>query len=287
MVYAIADALRQDKMAQTWSHLRYWGYGGTGRGTRLTAPKTILITGASGAIGTALAYEYAGPDTQLLLFGRDQARLQDTASHCEAMGASARTWSVDLAKIESATASALEADELHPIDLLIANAGVMIPPAASSERWDDVAQTLQINVMGTLAMVVPLAQRMSARGGGQIALMSSLASYRGLPAAPAYSASKAALRAYGEGIRPRLAESSVKVSVICPGFVESAMSRRCPGPKLFVCTPEAAAARIRRSLRRNQAHIAFPFALAFGTAFVAALPVTWGDVLLRWFNGPR
>ena len=250
-------------------------------------PKTILITGASGAIGAALAREYAAPGTKLLLFGRDQARLQQSASDCEALGAMARTWSVDIADPNLTKASVLEADDIHPIDLLIANAGIMIPPTAANERWDDVVATLQVNVLGTLAAAVPLAERMIARGGGQIALMSSLASYRGLPVTPIYSASKATLRAYGESIRPRLAGEGVQVSVICPGFVESEMGKAFPGRKLFVGTAEAAATRIRRGLRRNRAHIAFPFPLVLATAFVAALPVSWGDALLRWFNWPR
>ena len=199
----------------------------------------------------------------------------------------ARTWSVDIADPNLTKASVLEADDMHPIDLLIANAGIMIPPTAANEHWDNVAASLQVNVLGTLATVVPLAERMVERGGGQIAVMSSLASYRGLPVTPIYSASKAALRAYGESIRPRLAGEGVRVSVICPGFVESEMGKAFPGRKLFVGTPEAAAARIRRGLRRNRAHIAFPFPLVLATAFVAALPVTWGDTLLRWFNWPR
>jgi hypothetical protein len=113
---------------------------------------------------------------------------------------------------------------------------------------------------------------MRARRSGQLALISSLAAYYGLPVTPSYCASKAALKAYGEAIRGWLASEGVRVSVVMPGYVESQMCREMPGPKPFLWSAERAAQHIRLGLARNRARISFPFPLNLGTWLLAVLP---------------
>lgn len=244
-----------------------------------------MITGASGAIGTALARAYAAPDTTLLLLGRDPARLQRAAREAEVRGARVHTSSVDLRDRERTIETLRRLDAAHPVDLLIANAGVMHAPAARVERWQDVAAMLAVNVDACLATVVTLAERMLARGRGQIAIMSSLAALRGLPAAPGYSASKAAVNAYGEALRGRLAGTGVRVSVVCPGVIDSPMGDAFPGHKPVVYSPERAARLIRRGLARDRARIAFPAPMALGLDLLALLPVGLGNALLARLFG--
>jgi short-subunit dehydrogenase len=136
-------------------------------------------------------------------------------------------------------------------------------------------------VRAVLATATTLLPYMVRRGSGQIALMSSLLGYVGMPAAPAYSASRAAVRIYGETLRAPLARHGVRVNVVMPGFVKSDMSDQLPGPKLLLMSPEAAARRIQRGLERNEARISFPLPLAVGSWLLSVLPPAVSQSILR------
>ena len=122
---------------------------------------------------------------------------------------------------------------------------------------------------------------MQQRGHGQIALMSSAASFRGMPSAPAYSASKAAVRAYGEALRGTLAPAGIRVSVICPGFVRSRITGANRFRMPLLMDAGRAARIIRRGLARNKARIAFPFPTYFAAWLLGALPPGLTDPLVR------
>jgi len=224
--------------------------------------RCIVITGASSGIGEALALDYAAPGIALGLSGRDGGRLSKIAQACRARGAAVRADTVD-ATDRAAMAKWLAAfDEAHPVDLLIANAGVSLSqndPAL--EAFDTVRRTMAINFDGVLNTVEPLVGRMAARRQGQIGLMSSLAGFYGRPVSASYSASKAAVRVWGESIRFPLAKDNVGVSVICPGYVESRMSDGLTGAKPFLMRASRASQIIRRGLAHNHARIAFPLPL--------------------------
>ena len=123
------------------------------------------------------------------------------------------------------------------------------------------------------------------RGAGQIAIVSSLASFRGFPGAPAYSASKAAVRVWGEALRARHREDGIAVSVICPGFVVSRMTDRNLFPMPLLMTADRAARIIRRGLARNRGRIAFPWPTYFVSWLLGVLPPFLGDRLLK--DAPR
>ena len=156
-----------------------------------------------------------------------------------------------------------EADGARGLDLLIANAGVSGGSGGTihGEESRQVRHIMAVNVDGMLNTVLPVIPRMAARHRGQIAIMSSLAGFRGLPSAPAYSASKAAMRFYGEGLRGWLGRQGVEVSVICPGYIATRMTRGNPFPMPFLMSAEKAACIIARGLRRNRGRIAFPWQL--------------------------
>ena len=138
-----------------------------------------------------------------------------------------------------------------------------------------------VNLEGVLNTAYPAIERMAERGRGQLALMSSLAGYRGFPDAPAYSASKAAVKALAEAWRGALAPRGVRVSVICPGFIETPMTAGRKFRMPFLLSAEHAAGIIASGLARNRPRIAFPWQMALGTWVVAALlPPALADRML-------
>lgn len=246
------------------------------------APETVLITGASGGIGRALAELYARPGIALVLHGRDGARLEAVAAACRAKGAQVQTEMLDLRDVAVWMQRLGVLCAQRPVDLAIVNAGVSAQIGAGrGEEWSSIEEIIDVNLRAALATVHALLPSMRRKGRGQIALISSLSAYFGLPITPSYCASKAALKAYGESLRGWLAAEGIAVNVVLPGFVESAMSARFPGPKSFVMSPEQAARVIRRGLERNRARIAFPFPLNWGMWCLAALPPELSTWILR------
>lgn len=159
-------------------------------------------------------------------------------------------------------------------DLLIVNAGItrMIGREEDGEPLDGALDVLAVNLEGALATVAGVLPEMRRRGHGQIALISSLAAYYGLPRTPAYCASKAALKVYGEALRAWLAPEGIAVNVVLPGFVDTPMTDSLKGPKPSTLSAQRAALLIRRGLERNRARIAFPRVLAWGLVFLSLLP---------------
>jgi short-subunit dehydrogenase len=188
---------------------------------------------------------------------------------------------VDVTDREALAAWLTRFDDAHPVDLLIANAGVSIDKDNSSlDDFSIVRRTMAVNVDGVFNTVEPLIGRMMGRRRGQIALVSSLASFIGLPYSASYNASKAAVRVWGESIRYVLKKHGVGVSVICPGFVTTRLTANAPFPMPFLMTAVQAAAIIRRGLARNRPRIAFPIGTKAAVWFGATLPGRWTAKLL-------
>jgi short-subunit dehydrogenase len=246
-------------------------------------PRCILITGATGGIGAALAQEYAAPGMTLILHGRDTTRLEAVAAAARAAGARVLTHVCDMRDLSALRAWLAEVSAAEPLDLFIANAGVNtnIGLDHGGERWEATETLLDTNIKGTIAGIDAVLPPMRRRGRGQIALISSLAAFYGLPLTPSYSASKAALKAYGEALRGWLRSEGIRVNVVMPGYIESAMCREMPGPKPFLWPADRAARTIRRRLAADQPRISFPAPLSWGCWWLSVVHPSVAERILR------
>lgn len=252
----------------------------------MTQYQTIVLTGASSGIGRALAEALASPGCRLLLIARNEARLAEAAEAARAKGAEVETARIDVTERPAMQEVLRAFDQRHPVDLILANAGVSagLEPGKMPEAEGASERLAQINYLGMLNTVEPLLPQMIARGRGRIVLMASLAALRPHPDMPSYSATKAAVRAWGTAMRGAMRGHGIGVTVINPGFVTSPMANRHHGFKPFEITAEAAADRIVRGIERDRALITFPWPLALLVWLGNRLPPALSDLVVTGFR---
>ena len=223
-------------------------------------PRVIAITGASSGIGAALAVRYAAAGVTLFLSGRDKTRLEAIAAACRARGARVETALVDVTDRDAVLRWLRAADEDGAIDLLIANAGISggTGGVISGEPAAQARRIFDVNLTGVLNTIEGVQERMVARGRGQIAVISSLAGFAAWPGAPAYSASKAAVRIYAEALHGALAHTGVTVTAVCPGFIETPMTAVNGYKMPFMMDAPRAADLIVRGLAAGRPRLCFP-----------------------------
>jgi short-subunit dehydrogenase len=248
--------------------------------------RAVLITGASSGLGAALAKRFAGAGVTLGLIGRDAARLEATAAACRERGAAVASAAIDVTDAAALGAWIAQFDRATPAELVLANAGTSAGPAPgqAAEGLELAHRQVRTNLLGAINTIEPIVPALVARRRGRIALVSSVAGLRGLPYSPAYSASKAGVRAYGEALRAGLRPFGVGVSVIVPGFFASPMTDRFKGGHPFRLSLEQAADIVERGIRRGRPRIVFPWPLAFGLVCADLMPAILGDAIVRRFH---
>lgn len=234
-------------------------------------PKSILITGASSGIGRALALEYAGEGVTLFLSGRAKDRLRYVDIECQERGSVVHTKIIDCRDPFDMDAWIKECDETSTLDLVIANAGVSSSIKAEDDISEHTKSVFETNVNGVFNTVHPAINLMKPRGRGQIAIVSSVAGFRGLPSSPAYSTSKVTVRAYGEALRGFYHINGLQINVISPGFVRSGITDKNNFKMPFFMEADKAAWLIRRGLKKNKANIMFPWQMRVLTTIARRL----------------
>jgi len=234
--------------------------------------KSIFITGGNSGIGEGLALAFAAPGVHLTLTARNAEKLTEVAEKAKKKGAEVRVESVDVREKKKMEELIRKVDGERAIDLIIANAGVAAETLGTHKIDEYAYDLLDINVTGVLNTIHPIIPLFRKRGSGQIAIMSSIASNFPLPSAVPYSASKAAVRYYGEALRPILATEKIGVSVVSPGFVKSnivsKLSEKNKSPPAFMLETDAACDIIKDGLERNVPVITFPFPLLIMTQYI-------------------
>lgn len=251
-------------------------------------PKRILVVGASGGLGGALAQYCARPGIRMSLWARDEARLLAVAAACRTAGARADIRLLDLTDAAAAVAALLAEDEDDPIDLAIVASGLGEVRAAGAVVEDPALVTRlgQVNFVAPSAMAAALAGRMAARGSGLIVLIGSAAGFHALPFAAAYAGTKAGLARFAEALRLAVRGHGVSVTLVSPGFIDTAAARRIAGPKPMILSPDAAAARIMSAAMRGKAHLVLPRPFAFLRLIDRLMPAPLRAWLLRALTPP-
>lgn len=243
----------------------------------MTSPQHILITGASSGIGTALVLAYAKPGIRLSLHGRSQERLTDIAEKARLMGAFVTLQAGDIRDKSHLAEWIKFCDGIHPLDLVIANAGISAGTSGASETIDQINAIFSTNIDGVMNTISPALSLLLERGKGQIAIISSLASFRGFAGSAAYCASKAAVRIYGEALRSQCLPFGIKVNVVCPGYIKTPMTDINRFRMPFLMSAERAADHILRGLHNDKPRIVFPFVMYALLRLMNSLPQSWLD----------
>lgn len=236
-----------------------------------TPAKSLVITGASGGLGLALARHYLERGATIAAFARRGALLQVLAAEfpdqvfCYALDVRDAPAVLDAANDFIARAGVP--------DIVIVNAGVSAGTLTEyAEDLDVFQQVMDINVLGMVKTFQPFIVAMRAARQGTLVGISSVAGFRGLPGASAYSASKAAAITYLESLRVELRDSGVKVVTICPGYIETPMTAINPYPMPFMLDANEAARRIARAIERQTAFTVIPWQMGLAGCVLKLLP---------------
>lgn len=246
----------------------------------MTKLQTVAITGANAGLGKALALEYAQEDRTLFLAARNIERLEEVAALCRERGATVHVQSLDVCKVEEVEQWVKDCAYEKPLELVIANAGIMHSHDEVEEAQAIEVSHRQINTnlnavitLVTAAHQVMKNQPVGQNGvKGQIGIVASLSAMQPIGDIAAYSASKAGVTAYGEAMGEYLAKRKIEVSVVCPGFIKTDMLAGHSGFRPFAMTAEYAARKTKLSFDRKAPYYAFPLPLVFITLLGRLLP---------------
>ncbi len=244
-----------------------------------TAPRSAFITGASSGIGRSLAAWFARRGTRVYAAAR---RLPELETLAKELQGELQPIALDVTDADATLKAVRDADDrCGGLDLVVANAGVALPSPGDAECWAAVDQMIDVNVRGAAATLIAVADRMAARGHGQLVGISSLSATRGLPRFGAYSASKAYLTTLLEGMRVDLGDRGVAVTTIHPGFV------RTPGTDVnkfkmpFLLEVEDAVERIGQAILRKESELSFPWPTATASRLSRLFPNALWDKTAR------
>ncbi len=233
----------------------------------------VWITGASSGIGRALALALARQGRLVIASARDGAALGVLANAARGLPGRVVPLALDVTDPGAVAAALAKIEAEHgPLAQAVLNAGTHIPMGAADFKSATLRKLIAVNLMGAAHGLEAMLPGMLARRGGRIAVVSSVAGYRGLPSAAAYSASKAAVIAMCEALRPDCAAKGVTLQVINPGFVETPLTAKNDFPMPMMISAEKAADYIVAGLASERFEIAFPRRFAFIMKLLRILP---------------
>lgn len=240
-----------------------------------------LITGAASGIGRALAVALSRRSWSIAAIDCQQEGLLALAAELQALQRRCASAIADVTRAGDLADSIRRLEQqLGPVELLIASAGIGIETSARELRAEDVARVIDVNLTGVTNSIAAVLPGMIERRRGHLVAISSVASFRGLPRLLAYSASKAGLNAFMQGLRTEVRPLGLHVTTVCPGWIRTPMTAPLHGKLRDMLELEPAVAHILHAIETKRAFYAFPRALAWRLRLLNWLPAAWADAAL-------
>ncbi|MGF1591631.1 MAG: SDR family NAD(P)-dependent oxidoreductase [Kiloniellaceae bacterium] len=241
----------------------------------------VWITGASSGLGAALAGRMSRAGRTVATSARRGEALAERAAADPGPG-SLHPFALDIADAAAVTAGVAAIERaLGPIGQAVLNAGTHRPVDPRALKVEDFRALVELNLMGTVNCLAAVLPAMLARRRGRIAVVASVAGYRGLPTAAAYGMTKAGLVNMAEALRVELAPLGIVVQVVNPGFVRTPLTDRNQFPMPFLMEPEAAAEAFFRGLQSDRFEIAFPRRFVLIMKLLRCLPAPLAFAVTR------
>ena len=232
--------------------------------------KVIWITGASSGIGRALAIKFANEGWVVAASARRENLLQEL----EKINENIHSFPLDVTNIDQCK-NVFEniIEKFKNIEISVFGTGMHDPKSEKEFNLEKIRKIMEVNYFGTMNSINSVYNYYNNKKGGQISIISSVAGYRGLPAAGAYCASKSALTSFAESIYFEMKRKNVRVTLISPGFIKTPMTDQNDFPMPMIKSPEFAAEQIYTGLIKKKGfEIHFPKAFTFIMKLLSILP---------------
>jgi short-subunit dehydrogenase len=232
--------------------------------------KNIWITGASSGIGKALAIKFANEGWKVAASARRENLLKELSQENENI----HPFPLDVTNIDQCkTVFENIVEKFKNIEISIFGTGIHDPKSEKKFNLDKIREIMEVNYFGTMNCINAVYDYYNNKKSGQISIISSVAGYRGLPAAGAYCASKSALTSFTETLQFEMKRKNVRVSLVSPGFIKTPMTDQNDFPMPMIKSPEFAAEQIYLGLIKKKGfEIHFPKAFTFFLKFLRILP---------------
>lgn len=238
--------------------------------------KVIWITGASSGIGKALAIKFAHHGWKVAASARRSELLEDL----QKSNPNIYSFPLDVTNIEQCKSVFADIkNKFSNIEICVFGTGIHDPQSEKKFNLEKIRKIMEVNYFGTMNCINAVYDYFCNKKEGQLSIISSVAGYRGLPAAGAYCASKSALSSFVESFYFEMRKNNIRISLICPGFVKTPMTDQNDFPMPMIQSPEFAADQIYTGLiQKNSFEIHFPKAFTFMMKVLKFLP----DKLYFW-----
>ena len=232
--------------------------------------KVIWITGASSGIGKALALKFAENDWIVAA----SARRENLLKELQNINHNIYPYPLDVTDIEECKLTAKNIiNKLNGIDICVFGTGMHDPKSEKKFNIEKIREIMEVNYFGTINSINSIYDYFSEKKTGQISIISSVAGYRGLPAAGAYCASKSALTSFAESLHFEMKRKNIRISLVSPGFIKTPMTDKNEFPMPMIKSPEFAAEQIYNGLiKSNSFEIHFPKLFTYIMKFLKILP---------------